>query len=306
MDIRDIFPDAILADAPRFRAGYASFFDPASGRYIHIPEKSLTDRERKLLSAFLTPADAAEKNRLNSTPEQERWHRYLLGGGPLPDGEERRIRFLHFFIQQPIKQQEFIDALQSFLQEGMVVVWLDENNGIIVERESAEPVAEEEWQSFIEAIQSDFYFDVYFYRGRFFPADEGLKDRFRREQAYFHTALKKIQNERLFNFERAFPVFLLLSDEETARNFLAEEWQELFAGDYELLSMIKLFIENNSNISSTAKMLYLHRNSLQYRIDKFIERTSVDIKTFHGSVSVYFICLFGEIVRKGDGFPLGG
>jgi DNA-binding PucR family transcriptional regulator len=32
------------------------------------------------------------------------------------------------------------------------------------------------------------------------------------------------------------------------------------------------------NASLTAKRLFIHRNSLQYRIDKFIERTGIDIR----------------------------
>ncbi|MXV42460.1 PucR family transcriptional regulator, partial [Bacillus subtilis] len=38
----------------------------------------------------------------------------------------------------------------------------------------------------------------------------------------------------------------------------------------------------------------LHRNSLQYRIDKFIERSGIDIKSYKGALLAYFICLQNE------------
>ena len=38
----------------------------------------------------------------------------------------------------------------------------------------------------------------------------------------------------------------------------------------------------NMNLSIAAKKLYMHRNSLHYRIDKIIEETGINIKTFKG------------------------
>src|SRR5690606_35483395 len=95
-------------------------------------------------------------------------------------------------------------------------------------------------------------------------------------------------------FEQAFPLVLLSLKGIELKNILQTEWEDIFQNDLELVSTIKLFLENNSNTSLTAKNLYLHRNSLQYRIDKFIERTTIDIKLFQGALSVYFICLYGK------------
>ena len=38
----------------------------------------------------------------------------------------------------------------------------------------------------------------------------------------------------------------------------------------------------NMNLSIAAKRLYMHRNTLHYRIDKVIEQTGINIKTFKG------------------------
>ncbi|MFW6319215.1 MAG: helix-turn-helix domain-containing protein, partial [Bacillota bacterium] len=38
----------------------------------------------------------------------------------------------------------------------------------------------------------------------------------------------------------------------------------------------------NMNFSIAAKKAYIHRNTLQYRIDKIYEKTHLDIKTFKG------------------------
>ncbi|OLG03008.1 Fis-type helix-turn-helix domain protein [Bacillus paralicheniformis] len=35
--------------------------------------------------------------------------------------------------------------------------------------------------------------------------------------------------------------------------------------------------------------MFIHRNSLQYRIDKFIERTAIDIRQFEEAAAVYLM-----------------
>ena len=47
---------------------------------------------------------------------------------------------------------------------------------------------------------------------------------------------------------------------------------ENISKDKELIDSVKVFFQCNLNVSLAAKQLYLHRNTLQYRIDKFIEK----------------------------------
>ncbi|NQD69024.1 PucR family transcriptional regulator, partial [Bacillus haikouensis] len=69
---------------------------------------------------------------------------------------------------------------------------------------------------------------------------------------------------------------------------------QIFEEDTELIHTVKAFLENQSNISQTAKKLFMHRNSVQYRIDKFIEKTSIDIKSFQGALLAYLALLAFE------------
>lgn len=48
------------------------------------------------------------------------------------------------------------------------------------------------------------------------------------------------------------------------------------------VNTILMIAKSNMNLSISAKKLFLHRNSLNYRIDKIESMTGIDIKTFKG------------------------
>ncbi|MGN0344281.1 MAG: PucR family transcriptional regulator [Lachnospiraceae bacterium] len=55
--------------------------------------------------------------------------------------------------------------------------------------------------------------------------------------------------------------------------------------DEEMQVTIRLFFENNLNISETARQLYLHRNTLVYRLERFEKMTGLDIRRFDDAMT---------------------
>lgn len=62
--------------------------------------------------------------------------------------------------------------------------------------------------------------------------------------------------------------------------------KEVFAGnaieqfDEEELATVYTFFNNNLNISETARQLYVHRNTLVYRLEKIQKKTGLDVRAF--------------------------
>lgn len=67
--------------------------------------------------------------------------------------------------------------------------------------------------------------------------------------------------------------------------------REIFNGktlddfDDEMLSTINKFFENNLNVSETSRQLYIHRNTLVYRLDKLQKATNLDLRTFEDAIT---------------------
>lgn len=49
------------------------------------------------------------------------------------------------------------------------------------------------------------------------------------------------------------------------------------------------FIAGNLNTVATAKKMYLHRNTLNYRLDKFLNLTGLNVKTFRGANAIFML-----------------
>jgi len=66
---------------------------------------------------------------------------------------------------------------------------------------------------------------------------------------------------------------------------------EIFKGrspkdfDEETLTTINKFFENSLNVSETSRQLYIHRNTLVYRLDKLQKSTGLDLRVFEDAIT---------------------
>ena len=67
--------------------------------------------------------------------------------------------------------------------------------------------------------------------------------------------------------------------------------REIFEGknpddfDEETLQTINKFFENSLNVSETSRQLYIHRNTLVYRLDKLQKTTGLDLRVFEDAIT---------------------
>ena len=67
--------------------------------------------------------------------------------------------------------------------------------------------------------------------------------------------------------------------------------REIFDGkspddfDEETLTTIDKFFENSLNVSETSRQLYIHRNTLVYRLDKLQKSTGLDLRVFEDAIT---------------------
>ncbi len=62
----------------------------------------------------------------------------------------------------------------------------------------------------------------------------------------------------------------------------------------EMIHTIEKFFENSLNLSETARQLYIHRNTLVYRLDKVQRNIGLDLRAFDDAVTFKLMMLLGK------------
>ncbi len=79
--------------------------------------------------------------------------------------------------------------------------------------------------------------------------------------------------------------------------------KEVFGGknvdelDEETITTINKFFENNLNVSETSRQLYIHRNTLVYRLDKLQKATGLDIRVFDDAITFKIALMVAEYMK---------
>ncbi|MEC0127275.1 PucR family transcriptional regulator [Paenibacillus pabuli] len=68
--------------------------------------------------------------------------------------------------------------------------------------------------------------------------------------------------------------------------------------DSETLATLETFFNLDCNVSETAKRLFIHRNTLVYRLDKIKQEIGYDVRNFESAVLVRLLLLMYKVTKK--------
>ncbi|WP_050180008.1 PucR family transcriptional regulator [Domibacillus robiginosus] len=287
-NIEMIYERAIVTEQPEADKSRLHYYDKGRNRYISIPKEDVSGREEQLLSHFFVPISQDGEASQSSSLEQA-WWAFLIKDGECPAAGAQRIRFLYMKLTEH-DRDGFLKAVDTFFDHALLVVWTGDRECILIEEASDYPIQKEDGQTFLDVLAGDFYIAGRLFIGRFGQAADSLRDTYKRETEAARKAALFIPEQRVTTIEMVVPHLFLAGSRAELSSLFAEE-QEWFEADEDLRNTLQLLIQNHLNVSQTAKQLHLHRNSLQYRIDKFVDRTGIDVRSYEGAMLVYMICL---------------
>lgn len=284
--LKNHYKEALTTDLSN-QSGYM-WFTTHTGQPFGIKQSAITDSEVQLLQSMF---DRYENEAvIQYTPKQLRWKKILSGETNM--NEQGFYRFIHFFSKQPIMDYtSFSEAVSGLFPEEAVLL-LNEGNksGVIIET-SKQEFNETPYEALKDTLSTDFYMDLSIYIGLFQSDLAVAKEIYDCEKNDFISIQGYLQPKAVYNIADLLPLMLLQNASPGTKKTLTGLLAEWMEEDKETLNTIKVFVECNMNISLAAKKLYIHRNSLQYRVDKFFDRTGIDVKQFKNALSVYMAIL---------------
>jgi hypothetical protein len=230
------------------------------------------------------------QNFLEKNPAQwkERWyeldypdnywfgHIYLYIEDHVDEGENELQHALKEIIQSVLEEKSFF--LPLYYKK---YVW------IIPNFEELRPELYQLLKDLADTITAECMLTPKFYIGQPYQMPTQLKEKVTEELRLFQLAIEYGWDRDIIQFADVSHFILLNQSSQQDLYRLVHTLLGPVLEDKELLHSVEMFLKENLNISETAKKLFVHRNSMQYRLDKFIEKTGLDIRRFEEAVKVY-------------------
>ena len=122
----------------------------------------------------------------------------------------------------------------------------------------------------------------------------------------YKQAVETLKMSGLFNIQNsvnAYKHFLILKMAEDLPSSKIQEFLTMLLepsatqilSDEEIITTAEAFLNYDLNVSETARALYVHRNTLIYRIDKIKKITGLDIRKFNDALAFKIISVLAKI-----------
>ena len=287
--LKTIFPSITVFDTNHvsIHADY-QWFITSNKKIIGIHKNEITSKDEKILSTFLTPYHVDFPA---PTRQERKWHTLIHSKEPVIDmtEERKKFRFVYFSMQpNQIDPISFKEAINELFANELAILWESNHEGIIIEEFSNQ--MQISYERIIDVLMDDLYVKISFFVGPF-------SDQLANVQKYYDTIIHaaqiafKYDKKSVVTYIESVPYFLTEQLDTTLKEDISQVILQEYLEDEESVKMIETFIQCNLNMSETAKELYMHRNSLQYRLDRFQEKTGIDLRQFQQAISVYLAIL---------------
>jgi len=187
------------------------------------------------------------------------------------------MKYRYYLIRNAgIINSEEYEILTDILKGFFVHAKMDIKDNLIIIYDDLDNV--ENILDLIDNLNSELYLDL-----KIFCSPEYNKF----SEVYFNWSIKvfnEINSSERFLDEKELlnESFRIQVSDETRKIILKK-----FYSDTEMLRSVKVFLECDLNVSKASELLYLHRNTLIQRIERFSEVTGYNIKSFQEAVLIY-------------------
>ena len=280
-DIREWFPHAELTDQPTPPAGFVAIPLQAQ-QWLQLKEEELTEREKQLIAWLGSVEDLAPNP----------WYQYLIDGkGETPQViKKMQLVYCHLSHSTAEGTASWLEMMQTLLPNFRATLQLSgQDYVLILDQDQSLPVADI-LKDTVSAMEYDFNIRLSILVGQVWTeSKEGkVAPVIRAEQAVFRAWIRE-GHQGVYRFSQLY----LWGIEQAGLDLtpIKESLHQLIESQDQLQDIIVALWENGAVVTKAAQQLYLHRNSLQYKIDKWEELTGLQLKNLTDLALCYHLVL---------------
>ena len=240
--------------------------------WLILATEDLTDREQQLI-ALLTEKE--------SVFSQNPWYRYLVSESEeiLPH-EVEALQFIHchLFHYEAESISAWLDMMRTLLTNKVAYFQTSPQDYIFVLDQGRQLAVKDLLRDVLSAVEYDFNLRLAVLIGQVWPRSvkDELPQLYQAESSLFTQWLNRYQQSLVLPFSQLF--LWGLDEAKDSLLPLKRKLHQLIEGQEQLAEIIIALWENGAVVTKAAQKLYIHRNTLQYRLDKWEELTGLQLK----------------------------
>lgn len=284
LQIRQLYPTAQLKDEPFTNEGVKTY--PYKNKWIHLPLDNITRNEQILLDLLLNGQESRQ-----TIQNRSKWFSYFNGEKKVPPATTSPIRMIQIKLQKKdfdFDKSLWLESLRNLLEPVLDVFFVSSDFCLIIQNKDAAFLAIDEIQGMLQTLEDDFSLRTICYIGQYWKADAGLLELLQEEQLIFQSEVSRL-NDRLATL--ADVALRHFTSEALQKSALMQRLKETLEEQEDWKELIQSLWESQGNISVASKSLYVHRNTLQYRMEKFYEISGLSLKNMNELALCYLLIL---------------
>ena len=254
--------------------------------YLQIPYEELSSRELALLET-LTKTTVKASNLLSP------WQQYLEKGGECPV-LLKNIQLIHVCLIQKngdFNEQEWLEMMQEIFGDVITSFCCFPKHYTIVRKADVETISTQELQAIHATVEEDFAISMKIFIGNVWKMSEEIPGIYQAEKALFVTYLHESNKQPCL----AFAPMVLWGFAQKKLDFspIPETLYAQMIQD-EFPDLIEALWQERGTLTKAATRLFIHRNTLQYRIDRFGQLTGLALKNMDDLTLCHFLLMQQE------------
>lgn len=280
-NIREWFPHAEVTDQAHPPAGYVAIPLQAH-QWLLLKEEELTEREKQLISWLGGEEEVAPNP----------WYQYLIDGkGEAPQViKKMQLVYCHISHSTAEGMASWLEMMQTLLPNFRAVLQLSGQDYVLILDQEQSLAVADILKDTVSAMEYDFNIRLSIMVGQVWTESKvgKVSPVIRAEQAVFRAWIRE-GHQGVYRFSQLYLWGIEQADMDLTP--IKESLHQLIESQDQLQDVIVALWDNGAVVTKAAQQLYLHRNSLQYKIDKWEELTGLQLKNLTDLALCYHLVL---------------
>lgn len=270
-ELKKIYPQANESNYQLDDKNKYQYFDGLT--YLIIERADLSPEEILLLDSM------SKKSK-----EKSLWYQYLIDKKEVKVDDIDSLQCLYFFSQNlSDNKMQWLESFKSFFKNVYDGFYINEAAGVIIVDQYNEGL--EELEGYVHMLDDDFSTSTSLFIGMNTNSNN-IKNIFDEE---FQLFLNNKKSGRVLNFTDVY-IFEYIAPG-LKSSFISQHIKSLIKNDDDLVNLIKSLWKHQGNQSASADDLFIHRNTLNYRIDKLYSEHKLNLRNTQELLLCYLLVI---------------